>query len=97
MTISSSSSKPLTSLPDLSAANLRWILANPYDATGGPVTWLSHLVDVELFGLDAGRHHAMSLAIHAVTGALLFSALWWMTGALGRSLFVSALFGLVRR
>jgi hypothetical protein len=74
--------------------NLRWIVQNPYAATGGPVTCLSHLADVELFGLDGGKHHVTSLAIHAVNSALLLVVLWWMTGALGRSAFVSALFAL---
>jgi len=78
----------------LSTANLSWAFANPYRATGGPVTWLSHMVDVQLFGLDAGPHHLTSLAIHICNGVLLFVLLTTLTGALGRSLCAATLFAI---
>ncbi len=59
-----------------------------------PVTWLSHMLDVELFGLDAGRHHLMNLLFHIVNGILLFAALRMATGSYWRSAFVAALFAL---
>jgi tetratricopeptide (TPR) repeat protein len=40
-----------------------------------PLTWLSHMTDVELFGLWAGGHHLVNVAIHAATTLLLFSFL----------------------
>lgn len=78
----------------LSAEDVRWAFANPYTATGGPVTWLSHMLDVEMWGLAAGGHHVTSVVLHAVNAALLLLILWRLTGALGRSVVVSALFAL---
>jgi len=76
----------------LTLANLSWAFAHPYSATGGPLTWLSHMLDVQLFGLHAGSHHLMSLAIHVCNALLLLLVLTAMTGALGRSLCVATLF-----
>jgi protein O-mannosyl-transferase len=63
-------------------------------ATGNwhPLTWLSHMLDVQLFGLNPGWHHLTSLLLHAVNAVLLFLALRRMTGAVWRSAFVAALF-----
>jgi hypothetical protein len=52
------------------------------------------MLDVELFGLDAGRHHLMNLFFHIVNGILLFAALRMATGSYWRSAFVAALFAL---
>lgn len=46
-----------------------------------PVTWLSHMLDTQLFGLDAGKHHGMNMAIHTANALLLFLALSHMTGS----------------
>lgn len=59
-----------------------------------PLTWISHMVDCQLFGLNAGPHHAMSLALHAANVVLLFLVLLRMTGAPGCSAFAAGLFGL---
>ena len=56
-----------------------------------PLTWLSHMLDVELFGLVAGGHHAMSVGLHALSTALLFAALRALTGATWRSAAAAAL------
>ncbi len=71
-----------------------WAFASTEAANWHPVTWLSHMLDVELFGVSAGAHHAVSAALHALAAALL--ALVWarMTGAPGRSLAMAALFAL---
>ncbi|MHC4926009.1 MAG: tetratricopeptide repeat protein [Planctomycetota bacterium] len=57
-----------------------------------PVTWLSHMLDCELFGMHAGAHHMVNVLIHAANGLLLFIVLKQMTGAYWRSFFVAALF-----
>ena len=59
-----------------------------------PLTWLSHMLDVELYGLDPGRHHLTNVLFHTVNVLLLFAVLHWMTGALWRSAFVAVLFAL---
>ena len=49
----------------LSADTLRWAFTTFRASNWHPVTWLSHLADVALFGLDARGHHLISLALHA--------------------------------
>ena len=78
----------------LTGDSLRWALTSFYAANWHPLTWLSHLTDVELFGLRPAGHHAMSLALHATNGILLFAALAALTGALWRPALVAALFSL---
>ena len=76
----------------LTAAGLRWALTTGDQANWHPLTWLSHMLDVQLFGLDAGYHHLTSLALHTLNTLLLFFLLARTTGALGRSACVAALF-----
>jgi len=59
-----------------------------------PLTWLSHMLDVQLFGLDAGWHHLTNLLFHTANTLLLFLLFQRMTGALWRSALVAAFFGL---
>jgi hypothetical protein len=58
----------------LSLASVGWAFspANAYVATGGPVTWSSHLLDVRIFGMTPGPAHVVNLALHALNAALLF-------------------------
>ena len=58
-----------------------------------PLTWLSHGLDCQLYGLAAGAHHVTNLLFHAANVLLLFGVLKRMTGAAWRSAFVAALFG----
>jgi Flp pilus assembly protein TadD len=76
----------------LTAASLAWAFTTRYAANYHPLTWLSHLVDVQLFGLDAGWHHLTSLGLHTVNVVLLLLVLYRATGAVARSGFVAALF-----
>ena len=57
-----------------------------------PLTWISHMLDVSLFGVDAPPMHLMNLLLHALNACLLFLVLHRMTGAPGPSAFVGALF-----
>jgi hypothetical protein len=57
-----------------------------------PATVISHQIDVQLFGLDAGAHHLTSLLIHLVNGWILFGLLHSLTGTVGRPAFVAATF-----
>jgi hypothetical protein len=59
-----------------------------------PLTWLSHMLDVELFGMRAAGHHLTSLAIHVASTLLLFHVLLRTTKALAASAFVAAVFAL---
>ncbi|HWR97165.1 MAG TPA: tetratricopeptide repeat protein [Candidatus Methanoperedens sp.] len=71
---------------------VRWALTAT-ELGNYPLTWVSHMVDVDLFGLDPRGHHAMNLLFHTANTLLLFVVLAAMTGAVWRSLVVAALFG----
>src|SRR5262249_25170816 len=78
----------------LTGEGMRWAFTTGYAGNWHPLTWLSHMLDVQLFGLDAGAHHVASLALHVSSTLLLFALLVRLTGARGRSAFVAALFAL---
>jgi tetratricopeptide (TPR) repeat protein len=59
-----------------------------------PVTWLSHMTDTELFGLNPAGHHLTSVFLHIINTLLLFLILRRMTGDLWQSAFVGALFAI---
>ena len=59
-----------------------------------PLTWLSHMADIEFFGLNPMGHHAVSLLLHVANAVLLCLLLRQLTGYLGRSLVVALLFAL---
>jgi len=78
----------------LSWANIRWAFESIEAANWHPLTWLSHMLDCQLFGLNAAGHHAVSAGLHAVNAMLLFFLLDRATGFRWRSLSVAGLFAL---
>ncbi|MGE5800280.1 MAG: tetratricopeptide repeat protein [Syntrophaceae bacterium] len=78
----------------LSLEGVRWAFRSFEQSNWHPLTWLSHMLDVQLFGLDAGKHHRVNLLIHILNTLILFVVLQRMTGALWKSGFVAALFAL---
>jgi hypothetical protein len=80
-------------LQGLRLDEVAWLSTHAYSGNYVPLTWLSHMLDVELFGLDAGAHHVMNAALHAAATLLLFTALRCLGGAPAPSAFVAALFG----
>ena len=76
----------------LGRETVEWAFTTGWAANWHPLTWLSHLLDVSLFGLDPGPHHLVSVAIHGANALLLFRLLWLMTRRLGPSALVAALF-----
>jgi Flp pilus assembly protein TadD len=77
----------------LSGAGFVWAWTATRASNWHPLTWLSHMLDQELYGSDARGHHATSLALHLASTLLLFGCLERATGAVGRSAFAAALFG----
>ena len=78
----------------LTLKNIEWAFSATEIANWHPVTWISHMLDVQLWGLDSGRHHQVNLLFHIANTLLLFLTLNRMTGALWRSAFVAALFAM---
>jgi len=75
----------------LSLEGISWAFTSVHASNWHPLTWLSHMLDVQLFGMDPGPHHLTSVVLHALTAALLFLAL----EALTRKSWPSALVALV--
>ncbi len=72
---------------------MRWAFVSlGYSSNWHPLTWLSHMLDVELYGLWAGGHHLTSVLIHLAVAWLLYLAVAGMTGAAWPSALVAALF-----
>jgi tetratricopeptide (TPR) repeat protein len=59
-----------------------------------PLTTISHMLDCQLYGLNAGRHHATNVLLHIIAVILLFQVLWQITDALWKSALVAALFAI---
>jgi tetratricopeptide (TPR) repeat protein len=76
----------------LTEASIQWAFTSFYGANWHPVTWFSHMLDCELFGLNAGAQHFVNAILHAVNAALLFVLLLRLTGAVWPAAFVAALF-----
>ncbi len=77
-----------------SAAGWRWAWTTFHAANWHPLTWLSLMTDVELFGVHPGAQHLVNLGLHALNAVLLFFALRALTGRLWPSALVAAFFAL---
>ncbi len=73
---------------------IQWALTTVHVENWHPLTWISHMLDVQLFGLNPRWHHLTNLLFHIANTLLLFFVLHRMTKALWKSAFVAALFAL---
>ncbi|GAM08029.1 transmembrane and TPR repeat-containing protein F38B6.6 [Geobacter sp. OR-1] len=78
----------------LSLNGFLWALTTFHAGNWHPLTWLSHMLDVSLFGSNPAGHHATNLILHAANTLLLCALLCRLTGFVGRSLAVALLFAL---
>jgi len=78
----------------LSPEGIRWAFSTAHASFWHPLTWLSLMLDHDLYGLKPGGYHLTSLILHVLNTLLLFWLFHRMTGALWRSAFVAALFAL---
>jgi len=76
----------------LSLEGFGWAFDNQAVSAWHPLTWLSHMLDAQLFADWAGGHHATSVVLHALCAVLLFAALRSLTGATWRSAAAAAFF-----
>jgi Flp pilus assembly protein TadD len=79
-------------LAGLTWSSIGWAFSTGYAASWYPLTWLSHMADVQLFGVNPAGHHATSLLLHLANSLLLYFLLWRMTGSRWKSAAVAALF-----
>ncbi len=75
----------------LTRAGVQWAFTTKYMFNWHPLTWLSHMADVELYGLEPAGHHLTSLLLHGLNVLLLFFALRRLTGRFYPSLLAAAL------
>src|SRR5262245_53938550 len=66
--------------PGLSWRGFLWAFRTGYACNWHPLTWLSHMLDCQLFGLNPVGHHLTSLALHIAVTLLLFRFLQRATG-----------------
>lgn len=78
----------------LSWKSVAWAFTSTSAANWHPLTWLSHMMDCQLYGLNPAGHHLTSLIIHIANVVLLFWLLEVITGALWQSALVAALFAI---
>ncbi len=78
----------------LTAGNVTWAFTANYAGNWHPVTWLSHMLDVQLFGMNPGAHHLVNVGFHTANALLLLFLLRALTGLTWPSAAVAGLFAL---
>ena len=81
-------------LQGLTWEGVSWAFTHGYSGNWHPVTWMSHMLDCQLYGLNPAGHHLTNLLLHAANSVLVFLVLRSLTGAAWRSACVAALFAL---
>ena len=76
----------------LTVAGIGWAFVTFHACNWHPLTWISHMVDGTLFGLNPGAHHCVNVLFHAANAALLFGLLWRLTQKIWPAALVAALF-----
>jgi hypothetical protein len=78
----------------LTGAGFNWAITTNHLSNWHPMTWLSHMLDCQIFGVRPGPAHLTNVLLHAVNALLLFAVLIDLTGARWRSAVVAGLFAL---
>src|ERR1051326_3686929 len=73
----------------LTLENIKWAFTTGHASNWHPITWLSHMLDCQLFGQNAAMHHLVSLLFHIANTLLLFLLLNRLTATLWRSAMVA--------
>ena len=78
----------------LSLENVAWAFTSVEAANWHPVTWLSHMVDAQIYEMDAGGHHLTNVVIHTASSLILLLLLLRFGASLGQAAFAAFLFAL---
>jgi len=78
----------------ITAGGLEWAFTTRKASIWHPLTWISHMMDCQLFGMNPRYHHATSLLLHIGSTILLFLCFCWMTSGVWESAFVAGVFAL---
>jgi len=79
-------------LQGLTAHGFSWAFTTGHSSNWHPLTWLSHMLDIQMYGMRPEYHHLTNVLLHITNTLLLFWVLYRATGFLGRSAIVAALF-----
>ena len=78
----------------LTLEGIVWAFTHVHSSNWHPLTWISHMLDCQFYGLNPGGHHLTNVLLHAAAAILLFLVLREMTGTFWRSAFVAAVFAI---
>ena len=78
----------------INAQTVKWAFTQFHSINWHPMSWMSHMADVEMFGLKPAGHHLHNVVLHALNVCLIFLLLNRLTASLGKSFLVAALFAL---
>jgi len=78
----------------LTKESIIWAFKSTFASNWHPLTWLSHMMDFRLYGMNSGAHHLINVFLHILNTLLLFLVFRRMTGEIWKSCFVAALFAL---
>jgi tetratricopeptide (TPR) repeat protein len=76
----------------LTLKNIQWAFTDAYGGNWHPLTWVSHMVDIQIFGKNPGAHHLINAGLHLINSCLLFFILRKATGCLWKSALVAVFF-----
>jgi protein O-mannosyl-transferase len=78
----------------LTTEGILWAFTHSHSSNWHPLTWISHMLDCQFYGLNPGGHHLTNVLLHAANSILLFLVLRQLTASLWRSAFVAAIFSI---
>ena len=78
----------------LNLENITWSFTTTHSSNWHPLTWMSHMLDVSLFGMNPGSHHLMNVFFHLLNSLLLFFVFRQLTGKIWQSAFVAVIFAI---
>lgn len=78
----------------ITGKNIIWAFTSAHSANWHPITWLSHMTDVQFYGMNPSGHHLTNVVIHLVAALLLLLLLFRVTGLIWQSSLVATLFAL---
>ncbi len=79
-------------LSGLNWESIKWAFYAFHSANWHPITWLSHMLDIQLFGLNPGSHHALNVLLHLLNSILVLGVFRSLTGTFWPSAAVAILF-----
>ncbi len=78
----------------LTVKNIIWAFTASYCSNWHPMTWIFHMIDIELFGLHAGSHHIVNVVIHLINACLVYILFYSTTGDMMKTAILAAFFAL---